>query len=51
MQDANKDRVRKNRLESWPLLERHYVPDETAMLAALRVVLSLPQRPVASQEV
>ncbi len=41
---------RERRLEQWPLLERHYVPDEAAMLAALRLVLGLPQRPAFSQE-
>lgn len=41
---------RERRLEQWPLLERHYVPDEASMLAALRVVLGLPQRPAFRQE-
>lgn len=44
------NRVPRRRLESWPLLERHYVPDETAVLAALRVVLGLPKHLVSSQE-
>lgn len=32
------------RLESEPTIERHYVPDEEAVLAALRLVLGLPKR-------
>ena len=32
------------RLESEPTIERHYVPDEGAVLAALRVVLGLQRR-------
>jgi hypothetical protein len=40
----------KRRLDSSPVIERQYVPNETAVLAALRVVLGLPQRPVALEE-
>ena len=38
------------RLDSAPLLERHYVPDEAFMLEALRVVLGLPRLTPSRQE-
>ena len=31
-------------------VERTYVPDRKAMLAALRVVLGLPKRPLAGEK-
>ena len=39
-----------NRLASPLPLERTWHPDEDAMLAALRVVLGLPRRPVVLEE-
>jgi hypothetical protein len=51
MQRDDNDHTHNRRLESWPVLERHYVPDEAAMLAALRCALGLPKRPAFSQEV
>jgi hypothetical protein len=41
---------RNRRLESEPTIERHYVPDEGAVLAALRVVLGLQRRIDPGQE-
>jgi hypothetical protein len=42
--------MKNQRLESEPTIERHYVLDDDAVLAALRVVLGLPRRSVSSQE-
>lgn len=38
---------RADRLANLPHLERKWCPEEEAMLAALRLVLGLPRRPVA----
>jgi hypothetical protein len=42
--------MKKRRVESEPTIERHYVPDEVAVLAALRVVIGLARRLDSSQE-
>ena len=38
------------RLEPKATIERHYVPDEAAVLAALRLVLGLPRHLESGQE-
>ena len=40
----------KRALDNRPKIERSCVPDEGAMLAALRVVLGLPKQPSFGQE-
>jgi hypothetical protein len=44
------DRTPGRQLDKRPKVERSYVPDEAAVLQALRVVLGLPRRLPASQE-
>jgi hypothetical protein len=44
--DSGPEPKRRNPLASPPNLERTWYPNEDAMLAALRVVLALPPRPV-----
>jgi len=41
---------RDERLATRPKVERHYVPDEAAVLQALRVVLGLPKRIATCRE-
>jgi hypothetical protein len=47
---ANAQREREEKLAERLLMEREWYPDRQAMLAALRVVLGLPPRPVSFVE-